>query len=64
VNTYRSAYLRLIADHNGTDYLSAKVKRFKQLCGELFAINDETIITRAHLTKGAEDEFECSEKKS
>lgn len=59
VNTYRRLFLRLVTDDLGSFASHARVRKFMDLCRELFevGIGDITIV---NLTKGSDEAFERS----
>ncbi|KAF8588957.1 hypothetical protein K439DRAFT_1613162 [Ramaria rubella] len=58
LNKYRRVFTMVTSDSDETYVHNIKVKKFEQLCQELFATNEDTIAT-VLVTVGSEVEFEC-----
>ncbi|KAF8574975.1 hypothetical protein K439DRAFT_1623933 [Ramaria rubella] len=59
LNKYRRVFTMVTSDSDETYVHNIKVKRFKQLCQELFATNEDTI-TMVSVAVGSEVKFERS----
>ncbi|KAF8577149.1 hypothetical protein K439DRAFT_1622291 [Ramaria rubella] len=59
LNKYHRVFAMVTSDSDETYVHNIKVKKFKRLCQELFATNEDTIAT-VSVAVGSEVEFECS----